>query len=646
MNAITAPKMMSLAPSFAGAAACGFKSACADLDRPRSFCHWRLPVRLGWGHARCNYRCGACPNPCPPPEGGRATPNRLSNKPLALVILGQAVTVFIALAMSLMLLLMMTALQPSWAGPGHDQGDAPAAVAGTGSPRFTAHSDLFEAVGMLTGDELSITLDRYATNEPVLKANIELEAGSYKAVAIFHADHGDFSIPATAFKKPGTYAIVLTVTAGDQTDLLTGELVVPDLKASPLRDDHGRPWLRWLGYLAVTLLLVAIAAGLLRKRKANITLRSNATLLIAACALIMGATATNDACAGPGHDHGGEEAAAAGGGNAPKRQLDGSVFLPKTSQRQLLIRTELVEEKLLPKSIELTGRVVADANAGGKVQATQAGRIEAGPRGLPTLGQAVRKGEVLAVVRVSSSAIERANQQSQTSELRSNLELARKRVARLEQLEGTVPQKDIDAARLDVTSLQQRAAAVGGSVSAVESLMAPVSGVIAAASVVAGQVVDARELVFEIVDPSRLSVEASAFDAALIGNIAGASVATAQASVELQFLGAGRTLREGAIPLLFRTGAGKASLPLAIHQPVKVVVQTKELVKGFAVPTAAVIKNANNQDMVWVHTSAETFAPRTVRAAALSGSTVSVVDGLKAGDRVVTQGAPLINQVR
>ena len=571
----------------------------------------------------------------------------LSNLPLAQLVRARLAPVLIALV-----ILLMTALT-AWAGPGHDHGDEPAAAAGTGSPRFTAHSDLFEAVGVLTADELAITLDRYATNEPVLKATIELEAGSYKAVATFHNEHGDFSIPATAFKKPGTYAIVLTVTAGEQTDLLTGELVVPDSQAGAVLDDHGRPWLRWLGYLGGALLLVAIAATLLRKRKANAVLRTKATILIAACTLIMGSTATNDALAGPGHDHGGEEAAATGGagtGNAPKRQLDGSVFLPKTSQRQLLIRTELVEEKSLPKSIELTGRVVADANAGGKVQATQAGRVEAGPRGLPSLGQAVRKGEVLAVVRVSSSAIERASQQSQTSELRSNLELARKRVARLEQLEGTVAQKDIDAARLDVTSLQQRAAAIGGSISATESLVAPVSGVIAATNVVAGQVVDARELLFEIVDPSRLSVEASAFDAALISNIASASIAGNPSSVELKFLGAGRTLREGAIPLLFqtmpRTAPGKNDLPLAVNQPVKVVVQTKELIKGFALPTSSVIKNASNQDMVWVHTGAETFAPRTVRAAALSGSTVSVVDGLKAGDRVVTQGAPLINQVR
>ena len=562
-----------------------------------------------------------------------------SKWPLAQSIRAQAATILIAF-----FILMAFIVNPAWAGPGHDHGDERATNAGSASPRVTSHSDLFEIVGVVGKGEMTLFLDRYATNEPVKDAKIDIEIGDIKGVATAQAD-GSYVFKNAVLAKPGELAISFTVQAGKDTDLLAGDLKIASPDDGHSNEAAGRPWLRWLGLAAGVLLLIVIAVAVLRKRKANLAFRSNATLLIAACAIFIGATTTNDAVAGPGHDHG-EEAAPAGNSNAPKRQLDGSVFLPKPSQRQLQIRTEMVEEKSLPKSIELTGRVIADANAGGKVQPTQAGRIEAGPRGLPTLGQAVRKGEVLALVRTSSSAIERANQQSQTSELRSNLELARKRVARLEQLEGTVPQKDIEAARLEVTSLQQRAATIGGSVQATEALVAPVSGVIAAANVVAGQVVDARELLFEIVDPSRLSVEASAFDAALASNIASASIAAAQGSVALQFTGAGRTLREGAIPLLFRTAAGKDALPLAVNQPVKVIVQTKEMVKGFAVPAASVIKNASNQDMVWVHTGAETFVPRTVRVTPLSGNTVSVVDGLKAGDRVVTQGAPLVNQVR
>ena len=488
---------------------------------------------------------------------------------------------------------------------------------------------------------MKIYLDRYASNEPVTDAKIEVEAGAAKGIAAPQPD-GSYSFKHDLLGQPGTLAVSFVVAAGKDTDLLAGDLVIPDPHAE---DDHAattRPWLRWAAYVGAALLLAAIAAAAWRNRRR----KSLAGILMAVCALGLGATATLDAQAGPGHDHG-DESAPTAGGNAPRRLADGGVFLPKASQRQLGVLTVVAQEASLPTTVELTGRVVLDSNAGGKVQPTQAGRIEAGPRGLPQLGQAVRKGEVLAVVRASSSAIDRANQQAQSAELNASLNLARRRVERLQQLEGTVPQKDIEAAQSDVVSLQQRAAAVAGSVSATEALVAPVSGVIAAANVVAGQVVEGREVLFEIVDPARMSVEASAFDAALAANIASASASPAPgASVPLQFVGAGSSLREGAIPLVFRTLPGKNALPLSINQPVKVTVQTKSQLKGFAAPLGAVVKNASNQDMVWVHTGAEVFQPRTVRQVPLDGSTAAIVDGLKTGDRVVTQGAPLVNQVR
>ena len=549
-------------------------------------------------------------------------------------------TIFLAV----IFVVLTTLLGRAWADAGHDHGNTPAAVTSSAAPRVTSHSDLFELVGMVEGNEMKIYLDRYATNEPVTDAKIEVEVGSIKGIAAAQAD-GSYSFKNDMFTKPGDLAVSFTILAGKDVDLLAGDLKIGSLVDAHSQDKAAKPWLRWAAYAGSALLLAAIAFVALRRRKRTATFASNATFSIFVCALLAGVSTSFDAQADAGHDHG-EASAPAARGNAPIRQADGGVFLPKLSQRLLGIRTVAVEEASLPKAVELTGRVVADANAGGKVQPTQAGRIEAGPSGLPTLGKAVRKGEVLAVVRASTSAIERANQQSQSTELKSNLELAKKRLARLEQLEGTVPAKDIEAAKSDVSSLQQRAAAIGASVVGLEALVAPVSGVIAAANVVAGQVVDAREVLFEIVDPTRLSVEASAFDVSLVSNIASASIASSQGSIALQFAGAGRTLREGAIPLLFRTAPGKGALPLAVNQPVKVVLQTKEVVKGFAVPTSAVVKNASNQDMVWVHTGAETFIPRTVRVAPLSGSTMSVTDGLKAGDRVVTQGAPLVNQVR
>ncbi|RYX92077.1 MAG: HlyD family efflux transporter periplasmic adaptor subunit [Comamonadaceae bacterium] len=368
----------------------------------------------------------------------------------------------------------------------------------------------------------------------------------------------------------------------------------------------------------------------------------NTWFFVAACLPLL--LIASQAHADAGHDHGGAAPVAAS--NAPSRLPDGSVFLPKNSQRQLALRTVLAQEREAAQTIELTGRVVMDPNAGGRVQPTQPGRIEAGAHGLPRLGQAVRKGQVLAVVRASAPAIERANQQAQAADFRAQLGLAERRVARLLELEGTVPQKEIDAARSDVQGLRGRLAAVGASVTASETLVAPVSGVISASNAVAGQVVDAREILFEIVDPARFVVEAQVFDASILSGVGSASASPASGvGIPLRLLGAGRALREGAIPLQFAT-SGSSPVALSVNQSVKVLVHMKGTMKGVPLPAAAVVKNAGNQDTVWVHAGAEVFQPRAVKVSPLDGATVLVTEGLKTGDRVVVQGSALVNQVR
>ena len=366
-----------------------------------------------------------------------------------------------------------------------------------------------------------------------------------------------------------------------------------------------------------------------------------ASVLVLALGLATGLP--TQAVAGPGHDHG--DAPAAPSANGPQRLPDGSVFLPKPAQRQLGVRTLPTEAASLPRSFELNGQVVMDPNAGGKVQPLNAGRIEPGPRGLPNLGQVVRKGDVLAYVVSSASAIERSGQAAQLAELRAAKSLADKRVARLKELSDTVPRKDIEAAETEAQSLTERIAALGTGVAPREALVAPVSGVIAAARIVTGQVVDAREVLFEIVDPARLRIEALTFDAALANDIGSATIAVGAEQVPLNYIGAAPSLREQALPLVF--GAqGKPPAALAVGQPVRVFVQGKSKVQGIAVPLASLMRSPSNQTIVWVKTAPERFEPRVVTTAPLDGVRVAVLSGLQAGDRVATQGATLINQVR
>jgi cobalt-zinc-cadmium efflux system membrane fusion protein len=146
---------------------------------------------------------------------------------------------------------------------------------------------------------------------------------------------------------------------------------------------------------------------------------------------------------------------------------------------------------------------------------------------------------------------------------------------------------------------------------------------------VAGQVVEARESVFEVVDPKRLRIEALAYDTAQALDVVSGSLAVGDARVPLAFVGAARSLREQALPLMFR-GEGNALENLAVGQPVKVYALTKSTVQGYRVPAAALVKNPANQTIVWVKAVPERFEPRTVTVEPLDGANVAVTAGLKA----------------
>ena len=359
----------------------------------------------------------------------------------------------------------------------------------------------------------------------------------------------------------------------------------------------------------------------------------------------------SSAQAGPGaHGPNGEHLdvpGAAVNASGLARLPDGSVNVPKLAQRRMAIRTVLAPESEAAATVEMPGRVVMDPNASGRVQAVYGGRVEPGPKGLPVAGQAVKRGEVLAYVRYQAEPFALSAQRAQLTELRAQRQLAEQRVQRLESLEGTVARKDIDAARSEATSLAERERSIGGSLAAREALTAPVSGVVARADLTVGQVVEPRDVLFEVVDPARMLVEATTANASLAARVAGASLQGVP-EVTLRLVGVSRSLRDGVLPITFALSASKpgAALPLAIGQPVTVVAQSKDRIKGVVLPAQAVVRNPSNEPIVWIKSGAERFLPQPVQFRPLDANTVVITQGLSADNRVVVQGAPLIAQIR
>lgn len=367
-------------------------------------------------------------------------------------------------------------------------------------------------------------------------------------------------------------------------------------------------------------------------------------LLLSMCLLSAAVAIASPGAHGPNGEH--LDTATVSTPSGLARLPDGSVNVPMLAQRRLAIRTVIALETEAAATVELPGRVVVDPNASGKVQTVMGGKIEGGPQGLPFAGQAVRKGETLAYVVHHAEPLALANQQAQLAELRGSRTVAAQRVQRLRTLEGTVPRKDIDAAVAELDSLKARERAIGSSVAARERLVAPISGVIARADLVAGQVVESKDLLFEVIDPTRVLVEATTSDPALAARL-GTAHLKGSTGVRLEVLGAARSLRDGVLPLTFKPQASAGgALPLAVGQPVTVIATLNETTRGFVLPAQAVTRNAANEPVVWIKSGAERYIPQPVQYRALDATTVLVTQGLGEDNRVVVQGAPLIAQIR
>ncbi|MDE2600551.1 MAG: hypothetical protein KGL40_13105 [Rhodocyclaceae bacterium] len=140
---------------------------------------------------------------------------------------------------------------------------APSAVLETNSavPALTTQSETFELVARLYENELGLYIDDWRSNAPVLNARVEVELDGRKATAQFHADHGDYAVAdpemLKALHAEGEHALVFSIVAGKDVDLLTGELHVHAESPAAAIVDGRSGWL-----LAAVALVLLIGCGL------------------------------------------------------------------------------------------------------------------------------------------------------------------------------------------------------------------------------------------------------------------------------------------------------------------------------------------------------------------------------------------------
>ena len=138
-------------------------------------------------------------------------------------------------------------------------------------PRFYAESDLYELVGVIRDKQITLYLDRYATNEAVKGANLEVEIDGVKMAVKPHGD-GEYLIELKDKIKDQPTPISITINDGGVNDILVSTIDLSQFENSSVMN-----WKTWLKLLVLMCFVAGVAYWFYRNRE---LLRSRAIKII------------------------------------------------------------------------------------------------------------------------------------------------------------------------------------------------------------------------------------------------------------------------------------------------------------------------------------------------------------------------------
>ena len=547
-------------------------------------------------------------------------------------------------------------LAAAFAHEGHDHDEAATSTLPSSAfPRVIAQSELYEAVAIIKNERFSVYLDNVTTNEPVTNAKVTVTIGGNDPIDTEPGENGSYTGSFPRLSGTNSVEVVFAITGGNGDDLLVGTLAAPQAPRAPSASAAQAGPARWIGSLPLPLrnpallAVVAFGLGILvgHFHRSGRFVPAMATAAGAAVVLIfLVAVALSDT----DHDHDGPKDAAKSEtlSDAPRRLPDGSAFIAKPTQRLLEVRTVAAKPETIRSAVHLIGRVIGDPNRTSLVQSIHAGRVVAPEGGLPGIGQTVRNGDVVAQVESHLPLADRTTISEKAGEIEQLIAVTEARLQRLRYLvsRGTALQSQVVEAELELDGLRRRRELIRNTrVEAAEILRAPTAGVIAVAKVVPGQVVQAQDVLFQIVDPKGLWVEALVYGELAPNSLDEATaIATGGQTMALVFQGFSRALQQHAAIVHFAIPEPPPNLNLG--QPVTVAAKTGAPITGLVVRRDAVVRSGSGEAIVWLHVEPERFEARPVRTQPFDATRLIVAAGVTEGERIVIRGADLINQIR
>jgi len=367
---------------------------------------------------------------------------------------------------------------------------------------------------------------------------------------------------------------------------------------------------------------------------------------------------------------------------APPPAESGTVKFLMEQQWAVRMMLAKAEPATVARQITATGRIVP-APGHHAVVAPPVGGLLDGVL-LPRVGQTVAQGQTLAVVHQTPTASESAQiaaGQAQVEIERARLEAERRKLteaaretelrlnhARLEfeRAQRLYDRKAYSRRQLETAEMEYRAAESSRAATAAQrdalqgsrivapatavtyTVRAPIAGVVARVAKAPGEQVAPGEAIVELVNLDVVWVEVPVFeqDLARLGSTVRAAFST-PAAPGREF--SGRVIDLGAViqrdsraaTLVFEVPNRERAL--RIGQQANVRLDAGQQVDTLMIPKQAVLES-EGKTFVYVLRSGEEFERREVTLGDEHGDRVAVLRGLKAGERVVTQGAWQLRQ--
>lgn len=347
---------------------------------------------------------------------------------------------------------------------------------------------------------------------------------------------------------------------------------------------------------------------------------------------------------------------------------EGVSFL-KEQQWKILSKAEPVTKRRLVERVQVPAQIRAKPGYSAAVAAPLAGQVALPPgQTLPQPGTRVEAGEVLAVLRPRFSdaaarfveieaefgRAEAVLKQAETAFERTKKLAAQEAKSARELQEAEVALASAKARHAAAASLRSTYAAKSSPDAAGEDaapalqLRAPIAGTVTAIAAGLGEPVAADQVVFTILNPATVWIEARVPEAS-VARLSEAKDALCEVPGDkdrlirisgdtghLVFAGMEVDTATRTVPLIYELKNDNARL--RVGQAVRLHVETARAEEALAVPDSAIVEETG-QAVAFVQVSGETFEKREVKLGIRDGNFVQVLDGLKEGERVVTKGA-------